>query len=359
MQGRRASLGRVPRRRSPTLEQALEDWLTLRSAGRGLSANTVRAYRSDIAAVAAHLAAPGHAGDSGPATARVTVDELTPAAVVSALAALQRAGAAPATRARVHGTLAGLCSHLVRIGQLGSDPVAAAGLERPKQQRSLPKYIERDDEVARVLAAAATPDPDGRQTWPQRDIALAAALAGTGVRAGELCALHIRDLVLDVDDPYIRVTGKGGTVRACPVPGELVATLRDYLASRRQRTGRAPRRDEPLWLNSRGDPLTPATLDHHVRRWYARAGVPLPHGAATHAFRHTVAMQLINRGEPVNVVQALLGHASLSSTQIYVRAAGHHVREAAHLLPVRGQLEAIRARGVPLGTSAADGTVDG
>lgn len=75
-----------------------------------------------------------------------------------------------------------------------------------------------------------------------------------------------------------------------------------------------------------GRPLTPAALDHLVRRWFARVKVPLPCGAAAHAFRHTVAMQLAGRGEPVNVVQALLGHASLRSTRTYIRAARHHVR---------------------------------
>ena len=331
----------MPRRRSPTLAEALEGWLTLRSAGRGLSVNTLRAYRRDIAAVAERLGGPATVGAERPAAERVTVDQLNPAAVVAALGALQRAGAAPATRARVHGTLAALCAHLVRDGVLVVDPVAAVGLERPKQPRSLPRYIERDAEIARVLAMAATPDPRGRQVWPERDVAMAALLAGTGIRASELCGLRIRDLVLDVEDPYVRVTGKGGALRDCPLPPELAATLVTYLASRRGEAGRAPRRDDRVWLNSRGEPLTPAALDHHVRRWYARAGVPLPRGAATHAFRHTVAMQLVNRGEPVNVVQALLGHASLSSTQVYIRAAGHHVREAAHALPVRQQLRAI------------------
>src|SRR5690242_9282620 len=79
-----------------------------------------------------------------------------------------------------------------------------------------------------------------------------------------------------------------------------------------------------------------------IRRWFARAGVPLPRGAAAHAFRHTMAMQLVGRGKAVNEVQALLGPASLSSTQIYIRAAGHQVGEAAHALPVRGVLREIR-----------------
>ncbi len=331
----------MPKRPSPTLTEALEDWLTVRSAGRGLSPNTLRAYRRDIAAVAEQFVGPHADTDERPPAERVSVDKLTPDAVVTALASIQHAGAAPATRARIHGTLAALCAYLVRQGHLTVDPMSAAGLERPKQPRSLPRYIERDTEIARVLAMAATPDPDGRMVWPQRDIALAAVLVGTGVRASELCGLRIRDLVLDVENPYVRVTGKGGAMRDCPLPPEVTTTLTDYVESRNQRTKRRARRDDPVWLNNRGQALTPATLDHHVRRWYARAGVPLPRGAAAHAFRHTVAMQLIARGEPVNVVQALLGHASLSSTQIYIRAAGHHVRDAAHALPVRQQLRTI------------------
>lgn len=340
----------MPKLSSPTLNDALEDWLTVRSAGRGLSENTIRAYRFDIAAIAEKLdpkspyytkkrppRAPLLTADR-PSADHVRVSALTTANLVKALAKLHGDGVAPGTRARIHGTLAALCAHLAHTGHLATDPMAESGLERPKQARSLPRYIERDAEIGRVLRAAATPDPNGRNVWPERDIALAAVLAGTGVRASELCRLRIRDLVLDVEDPYIRVTGKGGAVRDCPLAPEVAETLEDYLASREERTKRRAGRNAPVWLNGKGDPLTPAALDHHVRSWYDRADVPLPDGAATHAFRHTVAMQLVNRGEPVNVVQALLGHASLSSTQIYIRAAGHHVREAAHALPIRQQL---------------------
>jgi site-specific recombinase XerC len=195
-------------RRSPTLATTLEDWLTVRSAGRGLSPNTARAYRADIAAVAGELAKPAD-GDDRPTTERITVDQLTPDAVVRALAALQRAGRSAATRARIHGTLAGLCAHLVHKGQMSVDPLVAAGLERSKLPKSLPRYVERDTEIARVLIAAGTPDPTGRQPWPERDLALAAMLAGTGARASEVCGVRIRDLILDVEDPYVRVTGKG------------------------------------------------------------------------------------------------------------------------------------------------------
>jgi site-specific recombinase XerD len=328
----------VPKRRSPTLADALEDWLTVRSAGRGLSPNTLRAYRADLERVAQELAGPASDGDRRPAIARATVDALMPQRLVDALAAIQRSKAAPATRSRIHGTVAQLCAHLVHQGVLAADPMTVAGLERPKLPKSLPRYVERDDDIARVLTAAGTADPDGRRVWPERDLALAAVLLGTAARAGEVCAMRFRDLVLDVEDPYVRVVGKGRVTRDCPLPQELVAAVQAYLASRSERVGRRPRLSDPVWLNNNGDPLTPQRLDHYVRRWFGRAGVPLPDGAQAHAFRHTVAMQLVGRGEALNVVQALLGHSSLRSTEIYIRAAGHHVREAAHTLPISRQL---------------------
>jgi integrase/recombinase XerD len=115
--------------------------------------------------------------------------------------------------------------------------MTVAGLERPKLHKSLPRYVERDDEIARVLAAAGTADPDGRLVWPERDLALAAVLLGTAARAGEVCGMRFRDLVLDVEDPYVRVVGKGRVTRDCPLPQELVAAVQAYITSRSERSG--------------------------------------------------------------------------------------------------------------------------
>lgn len=233
-----------------------------------------------------------------------------------------------------HGTLSGLFGYLIQQGALTTDPLTAAGLERPKVARRLPRYIDKPSEFAAVIATAATPDTAARDPWPERDLALAAVLAGTAARAGEICALRIGDVILDGNEPYIRVIGKGSITRDCPLSPDLVAIIQAYLTSRHARTGKTARKKDQLFLNSKLDPLTTATLDHHVRRWFTRAGVPLPPGAAAHAFRHTVAMQLISLGESATVVQDLLGHASLSSTQIYTKAAGRHVRAAANALPL-------------------------
>lgn len=260
--------------------------------------------------------------------------EVTPAVVRDALAAVQRSGAAAKTRARLHGTLTGLFAYLVERGELDADPLTTAGLERPKAARRLPRYIDNPDDFAAVIAAAGTVDPAARRPWPQRDLAVAAVLAGTAARAGEVCALSMADVVLDRDEPYLRVLGKGNVSRDCPLSPQLVDVIRAYLTSREEKVGRPARRSDRVFLNAQLHPLIPPALDHSVRRWFARAGVPLPPGAAAHAFRHTAAMQLIGLGQPVTVVQDLLGHASLSSTQIYTRAAGRHVREAAAVLPI-------------------------
>jgi site-specific recombinase XerD len=93
--------------------------------------------------------------------------------------------------------------------------------------------------------------------------------------------------VLDGEEPYIRVLGKGSVTRDCPLSRELLHVLELYLDSRTRRTAKDARNRDPLFLNTRLQPLTTAALDHSVRRWFARAAVPLPRGAAAHAFRHT------------------------------------------------------------------------
>ena len=127
-----------------TLAAALEEWLKVKTAGRDLSPHTLRAYRTDIATFAIHLTG-AEPGDRQVA-ARVAVADLTPASVTRALSSLQRAGAADKTRARLHGTLSGLIAYLIQQGALATDPLTAAGLERPRAPRRLPRYIDKPSE---------------------------------------------------------------------------------------------------------------------------------------------------------------------------------------------------------------------
>jgi len=130
----------------PTLADAVEQWLTVKRAGRGLSPHTVRAYRADVATFAAHLSGVSPT-DRGVAS-RVALSELSPAAVTAALSAIQAAGAADKTRARLHGTLTGLFGYLIQQGLLEQDPSVSAGVERPKVGKRLPRYVDKPDEFA-------------------------------------------------------------------------------------------------------------------------------------------------------------------------------------------------------------------
>jgi hypothetical protein len=169
---------------SPTLATALEDWLIVRSAGRGLSPNTVRAYRTDVAAVAAELAGPGSEGDDRPSAERVTVDQLTPDAVVRALAALQRAG-----------TIAGdTRSHTRHPGTVVRTPCSPRAAQRRPARRCGPRATEAR-EIPPPLRGARHRDrssPDRRgHVRPDRAPAVAGARsrprrgAGRDRRAGE------------------------------------------------------------------------------------------------------------------------------------------------------------------------------
>ncbi len=260
----------------PTLAEALEQWLTVKTAGRGLSPHTVRAYRADVATFAAHLHGVSPT-DRGVAS-RVGLSELTPGKVTVALSVIQAGGAADKTRARVHGTLTRLFAYLIQQGLLEKDPLIAAGVDRPKVGRRLPRYVDKPNEFAQVIRAAATPDPRARDPWVERDLALAGLLAGTAARAGEVCGLTVGDLVLGGEEPYVRVVGKGSVTRDCPLSPELLGVLQSYLVSRQARTGSPARTKDPVFLNTRLAPLSTAALDHSARRWFARAGVPLPPG---------------------------------------------------------------------------------
>ena len=260
----------------PNLAEAVEQWLTVKRAGRGLSPHTVRAYRADVANFAAHL--HGVSPTDRRVATRVSLSQLSPAAVTAALAAIQAGGAAEKTRARLHGTLTGLFGYLIQQGLLEKDPLVSAGVERPKVGKRLPRYVDKPAEFAQVIRAAATPDPGARDPWVERDLALAGLLAGTAARAGEVCALTAGDLVLGGEEPYVRVIGKGSVTRDCPLSPELVGVLESYLVSRTARTGTPARKKDPVFLNTRLAPLSTAALDHSVRGCSPAPTYPCPPG---------------------------------------------------------------------------------
>jgi site-specific recombinase XerD len=233
--------------------------------------------------------------------------------------------------------LRGFCRWLVLNGQLEADPTVHLG--NPSIPRKLPGAF-LPSELDAIVQTVSQADTAARFPWPARDRALVAVLAGAGLRASECVGLRVSDLVRD-DPPLLRVTGKGSKQRRIPVPGEVVEAIDEYLSERLQRLGEYSPTD-PLLVRHNGKAFSREALNYHVYRWLLRAGVHKPEGEAAHAFRHTYAKGLVSNGVPLSSVQALLGHANLNTTQIYLRMTGAELAEAAQAAEVREYLRRSR-----------------
>jgi len=327
-----------------------EEWLDERRyVGRGIAAQTEAAYRRDLSNWASVLAevigkppAPEAPDDrkADPFTrglTRLELEDLSPQNVKRALATLARNEYAPATRGRMLAALRGFCRWLVINGHLDTDPTVYLG--NPAIPKKLPAAF-LPSELEAIVDTVSQQDKTGRFPWPRRDRALVAVLAGAGLRASECVGLKVFDLVRD-DPPILKVTGKGSKQRRIPVPVEVVEAIDEYLEERKERLGDYSPSD-PLLVRHNGKEFSREALNYHVYRWLLRAGVHKPEGEAAHAFRHTYAKGLVSNGVPLSSVQALLGHANLNTTQIYLRMTGAELADAVQASEVRQYLRKSR-----------------
>lgn len=268
-----------------------------------LASSSQRAYRRDLEAFA--LWADRRAASNRVAPGPASVDK---AAVRAYLAELHEAGIAPATLRRRRSVLGRYFTHLVRSGSLTIDPTA--GVTAPRGGRRLPRVL-RADELAQMLDAGDRSAPG----FARRDDAVLELLYGSGLRVAELCALDPDDV--DLRDGSVTVWGKGGKQRRVPLSTPAVAALRKHLDDRAANGVAAS--SGALFVNSRGARLTP----RDVRRILDRRS-PLP--THPHALRHTFATHLLDGGADLRVVQELLGHADLSTTQIYTHVSRERLR---------------------------------
>ncbi len=222
---------------------------------------------------------------------------------------------------------------LRRTGRSEADPLA--GVARPKQGRHMPAFLTVD-EVFRLLEAPL----EGRDRFAHRDRALLELLYATGARVAEISALDLSDL--DFAGEMVKVVGKGNRERLVPFGTPAAESLRRYLPQRRQLLAAAARRgrpptDDPLFVNSRGGRLTTRSMERLVRLYGERAGILTR--VTPHALRHSFATHLLEMGADLRLVQELLGHASLSTTQKYTHLTVDRLMEVydqAHPLGRRG-----------------------
>ena len=292
----------------PVLARRFLEHLTVE---RGLAANTVAAYERDLRRYATFLA---DRGVERP-------DEVDPATVRSFVASLSASTHGPDDAAyastSVVRTLSAVRSFhrfLVREGIVDRDPTG--DVRRPRLPRSLPKPIPFDD-VERLLAAPDEATPAGL-----RDRAILEVLYGAGLRVSELTSLDVDDI--DLEEGAVRVLGKGGKEREVPIGRHARDAVSAYLSRGRPALAAARSRGA-LFLNARGGRLTRQSCARLLAIHARAAGVD--RHVTLHGLRHSFATHLLEGGADVRVVQEMLGHASVATTQVYTLVTKDHLRE--------------------------------
>jgi site-specific recombinase XerD len=271
---------------------------------RDRSEHTTRAYRGDLEQVARW------SGVQDPA--RITLSTLR-----EYLADALERGDSPATLGRRRAALRTYFAWRVESGRQRESP--AQRLSAPRARRRLPELATRED-LARLLDSEWGDDP-----WARRDRAVGEILYGAGLRVSELCGLHTRDL--DLEGGWLRVVGKGRKERLVPLHSTGRRAVDAWLGVRAETAG--PETGDLVFVNRRGRPLGPRDVRRILE---ARLGRPLH----PHALRHTFATHLLEGGADLRVVQEMLGHANLSTTQIYTHVSKSHLQKVHRATHPRG-----------------------
>ncbi len=282
-----------------TTEEGIEEYLSSLAVERGLSANTLVAYRRDLGQYAAFL--EGRQPSSG--------------LVVEYVATLHGSMLAPSTVARKIASLRGFHRFLVGEELAGTDPTAL--IETPKLPRRLPKALSVD-EVFRLLGS-----PDRTTTLGRRDSALLEFMYATGARVTETVGLDLE--AVDLVERTAIVTGKGSHQRVVPVGGHAVSAITEYLPDRMRLKGTRP---DPgaLFLSVRGRRLSRQGVWVIVKRHAEKAGVERDR-ISPHVLRHSAATHMVEGGADLRTVQEMLGHANITTTQVYTKVSPQHLYE--------------------------------
>ncbi|MDX1504914.1 MAG: site-specific tyrosine recombinase XerD [Spongiibacter sp.] len=269
---------------------------------RGLSANSLESYRRDLSQWSAWLAARQR-----------NVLTVTRADVMEFLGAQRESGKSARSMARQLSCLRGFYRYQLREGRLSDDPVA--NVDSPVQGRPLPKSLSESD-VEALLAAPELDDP-----LELRDRAMLEMLYAAGLRITELVSLRFVQIALS--QGVVRVTGKGNKERLVPIGEEALHYLQRYLREARPAL-LADGESDVVFPSRRGRVMTRQTFWYRIKIYATRAGIQ--NTISPHTLRHAFATHLINHGADLRVVQLLLGHSDLSTTQIYTHVARERMK---------------------------------
>ena len=303
---------------SRRLTELVLDYLAYLELERGLSRNTLEAYRSDLQQYGAFL------DRAGLDPLAVTTADLR--AFVSEVQSANGSGAAPATVQRKIACLRSFYRHLQREQILEQDPTAE--LRGPRLGARLPKVLSRD-EVQALLG-----QPKGTSPVALRDRALLETMYACGLRASEAIALERSQV--DLDAGIVRTRGKGSKERIVPIGSVALRSLRQYLDKGRPRL--VGLRDEPrVFVNARGQALSRQGLYKIIQRHARAAG--LERKMSPHTLRHTFATHLLAGGCDLRSLQEMLGHADIGTTQIYTHLSPERLREVYFEAHPRAQIK--------------------
>jgi integrase/recombinase XerD len=282
-------------------QRLLPDYLAALVVERGLARHTVAAYRTDLIAFGKWLATQGRAAAS-----------CERADLRRYVTALRGRGLSARSAARALAALRGFYRYLLERGVASQDPTLE--LETPKLMRSLPYFLTAE-EVDALLGA-----PDVTTSLGLRDRAMVETLYATGMRVSELVGLKLGQLRLDPG--YVRVVGKGSKERIVPVGSAARAWLARYFEL--ARPGLDKRRRDEVFLTVRGQGMTRQHFWHLLVRYGGRAGITTH--LSPHVLRHSFATHLLEHGADLRAVQAMLGHADISTTEIYTHVTRERLR---------------------------------
>lgn len=272
---------------------------------RNLSVHTVEAYERDLRQFERFLR--DLARDETP-----TVEDVTSRSVRRYVTSLTEARFARRSIQRKLAAVRSFCRHLVEARLLKANPTAA--VSAPKPEKRLPSFL-RQKEIDRLFAEKA-----GKGPTDLRDRAVLELLYSTGIRLSELTGLTLG--TVDLRGGLVRVVGKGDRERIVPVGRAAIKALREYLRALGREKGTAA---EPLFANARGKAISGRTVQRLVAKRLKQ--VSESRQLSPHVLRHTFATHMLNAGADLRAVQELLGHASLSSTQIYTHVTTDRLKE--------------------------------
>jgi integrase/recombinase XerD len=270
---------------------------------RGLSQNTLGAYRADLMTLGRGLSEK-----------KKSIDKADKADLLDFMAKRVAAGAKPRSTARQLSSFRRFFRYIMREGLRDTDPTA--DIEMPRIGRSLPKTLS-EDEVEALLSAPNTDEPLGH-----RDRAMLEVLYATGLRVSEL--INLKQSQINFNQGVLRIVGKGDRERLIPLTDESQRWIRDFIDGARMEI-LLERQTDYLFPTRRGDRMTRQAFWHIIKRYAEKAGIRKK--MSPHSLRHAFATHLLNRGADLRVVQLLLGHSDLSTTQIYTHVARERLKE--------------------------------